>query len=197
MEFVYGLLAGLGGCTLFLIAIITKSGGISRAAWGLNLASRVKNDPGLESRINQANSSAPAPSEKPKPTSTKPSGEPLRLLALLQAESRLLDFLLEDISNYQDAQIGQAVREIHNKAQSTLKQHLELEPIRSESEGQLVTVPAGFDPSAIRLLGNVTGQPPYNGELQHPGWRVKHLKLSPLPEGQDAFVLQPAEVQLP
>ena len=58
-------------------------------------------------------------------------------------------------------------------------------------------VPAGFDPSAIRLTGNVTGQPPFQGTLQHHGWRVKEIKLAPPPEGQDQFIVQPAEVELP
>ena len=108
----------------------------------------------------------------------------------------MIDFLLEDIGSFQDAQVGQAVRDIHRKDQAVLKQHLVLEPIVAGAEGEKVTVPAGFDPSAIRVLGNVTGQPPYTGEVQHPGWRVRGLKLSPLPVGQDAFVIQPAEVQL-
>ena len=64
------------------------------------------------------------------------------------------------------------------------------------SDGERVTVPKGFDPSAVRVLGNVTGEPPYSGELQHPGWRVKELKLPTVAEGQDQFVLQPAEVQV-
>jgi hypothetical protein len=57
--------------------------------------------------------------------------------------------------------------------------------------------PAGFDPSAIRLTGNVTGEPPFKGTLQHHGWRVKEIKLGPVPEGQDEFVLAQAEVVLP
>src|SRR5262245_23558531 len=45
---------------------------------------------------------APPP---PKPaTLSRPSGVPLRSLALLQREGRLVDFLLEDIQNYPDAQ---------------------------------------------------------------------------------------------
>jgi hypothetical protein len=59
-----------------------------------------------------------------------------------------------------------------------------------------VTVPAGFDPSAVRVLGNVTGTPPFTGTLQHPGWRVREIKLAPPPAGADEFVIQPAEVQL-
>src|SRR5207237_10017492 len=127
----------------------------------------------------------------------RPSGAPLRLLALLQREGRLVDFLLEDIQAYPDSQIGAAVRDIHRHCQAALKEHLDLSPIMPQSEGNRVEVPPGFDPSAIRLTGNVSGQPPFHGTLQHHGWRVRELKLAPPPEGQDEFVLQPAEVELP
>ena len=40
----------------------------------------------------------------------KPTAEPLRLLALLQREGRLVDFLLEDIQGATDEQIGAGVR---------------------------------------------------------------------------------------
>jgi len=136
----------------------------------------------------------PAPTETGPP---KPSGEPLRLLALLQRDGRLLDFLLEDIQAYADAQIGAAVRDIHRQCQAALKEHLVLEPVVAKSEGDTVEVPPGFDPSAIRLTGNVTGQPPFRGTLQHHGWRAKEIKLAPRPEGQDQLVLMPAEVELP
>jgi Domain of unknown function (DUF2760) len=135
--------------------------------------------------------------EPPKPDAAKPSGAPLRLLALLQREGRLLDFLLEDIQAYPDAQIGATVREIHRQCQSALKEHLDLQPVLPQPEGSPVDITSGFDPSAIRLTGNVTGQPPFRGTLQHHGWRVKHIKLAPPPEGQDEFVLMPAEVELP
>src|SRR5262249_54971860 len=60
--------------------------------------------------------SAPA-AEPPKPAEpAKPSGAPLRLLALLQREGRLLDFLMEDVQPYTDAQIGAAVRDIHRNS---------------------------------------------------------------------------------
>jgi Domain of unknown function (DUF2760) len=131
----------------------------------------------------------------PKPP--KPSGEALRLLALLQREGRLLDFLLEDVQPYNNDQIGAAVRDIHNNCRKAIQDHLVLEPILKDGEGATVQVPAGFDPSAVRLTGNVTGQPPFRGTLQHHGWRVKELKLAAPPEGQDEFVLQPAEVELP
>jgi hypothetical protein len=127
----------------------------------------------------------------------KPSGEALRLLALLQREGRLLDFLLEDIQGYGNEQIGAAVRDIHKNCQKAIKDHIVLEPVLKDAEGATVQVPTGFDPSAVRLTGNVTGQPPFKGTLQHHGWRVKELKLATPAQGQDEFVLQPAEVELP
>jgi hypothetical protein len=140
----------------------------------------------------------PAPAEPEKPAGPpKPSGAPLRLLALLQREGRLLDFLMEDVQNYTDAQIGAAVRDIHRTCRKALQDHLVLDPILKEAEGSEVTVPAGFDPSAVRLTGNVTGQPPFRGSLRHHGWRVREIKLAPPPSGQDEFVIQPAEVELP
>jgi hypothetical protein len=115
----------------------------------------------------------------------------------LQRDSRLLDFFMDDINAAPDDQIVAFVKKMHPVCQTSLKDHLVLEPIMAQTEGDTVDVAAGFDPSAIRLLGNVTGQPPFRGTLQHPGWRVTEIKLAPPPAGQDEFIVQPAEVYLP
>jgi hypothetical protein len=183
--------------TAFLVAVlaIAQAGSVGRASWGLTVAGRANADPALAARIDELLGAPAAPAVPPAPP--KPSGEPLRLLALLQTEARLVDFLMEDISGAADAQVGQAVREIHKKAQQVLKDHLTLDEILPDPGAGTVTVPKGFDPSAVRVVGNVTGEPPFTGELQHPGWKVKEIKLPAKAEGQDPFVLQPAEVQLP
>ena len=176
----------------FLISLIFA--GFDSAKLGLARRSfrRILSDADFAAKVQPLLAAASQPTGPP-----KPSGEPLRMLALLQREGRLLDFLLEDIQSYPDAQIGAAVRDIHRQCQAAFKEHLVLEPVLPESEGSTVEVPSGFDPSAIRLTGNVTGQPPFQGTLQHHGWRVKELKLAPPPEGQDELVLMPAEVELP
>lgn len=139
----------------------------------------------------------PSSMEPAKPAGPpKPSSEPLRILAALQQEARLIDFLMEDIAGASDAQIGQAVRDIHAKSRSVLNQLLDLAPVLPQQEGESATVAKGFDPSAVRVLGNVTGEPPFTGSVQHPGWRVKKINLGPVAAGQDGFVLQPAEVQV-
>jgi hypothetical protein len=126
----------------------------------------------------------------------KPSAEPLRLLALLQREGRLVDFLLEDIQSYDDAQVGAAVRDIQQKCQAALREHVVMQPVISKAEGENVEIPAGYDPSAVRLTGNLTGKPPFRGVLRHHGWRVQKLSLTPPPSGQDEFIVSPAEVEL-
>jgi hypothetical protein len=197
----YGEIIVAVGCTLgavvllwLLYALAQGGGSLARYFASRAVARRWLNDPAFAAKVNPLLAPA-APPEPAKPP--KPSAEPLRLLALLQREGRLLDFLLEDIQGYANDQIGAAVRDIHRQCQSAVKEHLELAPVLGAQEGSTVDVPTGFDPSAIRLTGNVTGQPPFRGTLQHHGWRVTTIKLKAPPEGQDEFVLQPAEVELP
>jgi hypothetical protein len=134
------------------------------------------------------------PPEPPPPS--KPSGEPLRLLALLQREGRLVDFLMEEIQAYPDTQIGAAARDIHRQCKKVVQEHLQLEPVLAQNEEEPVTIADGFDPATVRLTGNVTGKPPFTGTLKHRGWRVKEIKLPQKVEGQDDFILMPAEVEL-
>jgi uncharacterized protein DUF2760 len=196
MDIAIGLIVGLVvGAFLTFGVLILKAGSPGGVFEGLGVASKAKHDPAFAAKLQAILAGAEIkPIEPPKPD--KPDGTPLRILALLQTEARLVDFLMEEIDGAADAQIGQAVREIHKKAQSALRQHAAIEPVLGGQEGDTVTVPAGFDPSAIRVVGNVTGAPPFSGAINHPGWRVKELKLAAPPEGADEFVLQPAEVQI-
>jgi hypothetical protein len=191
MELYQGLALGVVVGALAAVAVLAVMAG-GKLGLGLKVGKRAGSDAGFATKLNDLLAAKPV---EPKPA--KPSGAPLRLLALLQREGRLLDFLLEDLKSYQDAQVGAAVRDIHQKCQATVKEHLVLQPVLPQSEGSTVTVPPGFDPSAVRLTGNVTGQPPFTGVLQHPGWRVAELKIASPPEGQDEFVLMPAEVEIP
>lgn len=120
----------------------------------------------------------------------------IALLAVLQREGRLVDFLREDISAYSDAQVGAAARSIHACCRKALDEHLLLEPVRTEDEGARIVVPNGFDPSAIRLTGRVGGKPPFRGVLRHRGWRTKQVELPTDPAGQDLSIIAPAEVEI-
>jgi hypothetical protein len=174
-----------------VVSALTR--GFSRFGLAWQMFRRVSADAAFAEKVNALVN--PPPPEPPKPV--KRSAEPLRLLSLLQREGRILDFFLEDISGAPDELVGAGVRELHRKAQTVLKEHLTLEPVLPQKEEETVTVPAGFDPSTIRLTGNITGKPPFKGVLKHHGWRVKDYKFASPPEGQDEFVVAPAEVDLP
>ena len=77
-----------------------------------------------------------------------------------------------------------------------LREHFTLTAVRSESEGQRLTLPAGFDAGATRVTGNVVGQAPFTGTLAHRGWRASATRLPQLAPGHDASVLAQAEVEL-
>jgi hypothetical protein len=133
---------------------------------------------------------------KPKPVAES-SDRAVQMLALLQRDGRLVDFLAEDISPYPDGQLGAAVRTIHSSCRQVLDRYLKLEPVIASDEDQPVTVPTGFDPAAVKLLGNVMGEPPIKGVLRHRGWRVKEVNLPSLPQGTGREIIAPAEVEVP
>jgi hypothetical protein len=120
----------------------------------------------------------------------------LQLLALMQAEGRLIDFIQEDVSAFDDAQIGAAARVVHQGVKKALLSHIELSPITEDMEGTTVTLPADFNAHAYRLVGNISGQGPYNGTLVHKGWRATSIELPQTVEEYDFTVLAPAEVEV-
>jgi hypothetical protein len=120
----------------------------------------------------------------------------LVLLGLLQRHGRFVDFVEQDIADFDDSDVGVAARVVHEGCRKALRSNLQLEPIRLEVEESQVEVAAGFDPSEIKLTGKVTGSAPYRGVLRHQGWRASDLSLPrPLP-GHDPAVVAPAEVEL-
>jgi hypothetical protein len=120
----------------------------------------------------------------------------LALLALLQREGRFVDFVRDSVDGASDADIGAAAREVHRGCRKVLDQHLSFEPVMPGEEEAKVTVPKGFDPAEVRLIGEAKGDPPFRGTLRHHGWRVVDAKLPQLAEGIDRSVIAPAEVEL-
>lgn len=120
----------------------------------------------------------------------------LQLLSLLQREGRFVDFLEEDVSSFSDAQIGAAARVVHDGCRKAIREHLPIEPVRTEEEGAKIKLEKGFDAHRVRLTGNVTGEAPFTGTLAHRGWKVKEVKLPKMTEGHDASIVAPAEVEV-
>jgi hypothetical protein len=140
-----------------------------------------------------------APKEKKAPAPVMREAGPeaaLQLLALLQREGRFVDFLEEDVAGYPDAQIGAAARVVHEKCRAAVREHFPLEPVRSEEEGARVKLEKGFDAARVRVVGNVVGDPPFEGTLAHRGWRVREVRLPKMTEGHDPAIVAAAEVEL-
>jgi Domain of unknown function (DUF2760) len=139
----------------------------------------------------------PAPEAAAPPAPAQPRhSEALHVLALLQRDGRLIDFLSESLEGFSDSEIGAAARTVHAGCRKALDAYLDLEPVFREAEGANVTVAPGFDPNAVRLTGNVVGEPPFRGSLRHHGWRAIRTAFPAPPEAQDPRILAPAEVEL-
>ncbi len=141
-----------------------------------------------------------APKSKPEQPTAPPTpacSEALILLATLQREARFVDFIQEPLGNYSDAQIGAAARDVHRDCGTVLKRLFALQPVLSEEEGAEVEVPVGFDAGRYRLSGNVTGEPPFRGQMVHHGWQATVCEL-PAWSGTVAAarVVAPVEVEL-
>lgn len=144
-----------------------------------------------------------APKTAPAPEPRKPAPKPpvrsdaLALLATLQREARLVDFLQEDLTGFTDAQIGAAAREVHRASKAVVARLFELRAIVDQPEGSPIDVPAGFDPGRYHLTGQIAGEPPYRGQIAHHGWEASRCEL-PAWTGSDraARVVAPVEVEV-
>ena len=119
-------------------------------------------------------------------------------LAMLQARGRLVDFLMDDINTYDDAQVGAAARVVHAGCKAALLEHFRISPVRAESEGSRVQVAAGYLPDEYRLVGKISGPAPFSGVLVHHGWKTDAVNLPRvLRSSTDRLpAIAPAEVEL-
>jgi len=154
-------------------------------------------------------------SARQKPPPSKPQAEPARaappalaaaradaeivsFLAIFQERGRLIDFLMDDITTYDDAQVGAAARVVHQGCKAALQEHFRIRPIREESEGSSVTIPAGYAADEYRLIGKISGPGPFSGTLLHHGWKIDSVNLPRLVRGDPERLptIAPAEVEL-
>jgi hypothetical protein len=143
------------------------------------------------------------PAEAPRPpaaalAANQADAEVVNFLATMQQRGRLVDFLMDDITAYSDAQVGAAARVVHGGCSAVLKEHLRVRPVREENEGAAIEVPGGYRADEYRLVGTVRGSPPFTGVLVHRGWRVEEINLPRLlrPDEDRLPTIAPAEVEL-
>jgi Domain of unknown function (DUF2760) len=137
----------------------------------------------------------PAPTE---PEASRANAEIVHFLAMLQERGRLVDFLMDDINPYSDAQVGAAARVVHAGCRGILQEHFSINPVRTEQEGSMVQVPAGYSADEYRLVGKIVGSAPFSGMLVHRGWKTDMVKLPQLLRGtaDQLPAIAPAEVEV-
>jgi len=128
----------------------------------------------------------------PKPQASAADGA-VQMLGILQRDSRLVDFLMEDITAYTDDQVGAAIRDVQVQAKQTLERYLKLQPVIDAVEETTVTT-LGLDSASYKLIGKV----PANGKaasgvLRHRGWKAAHVDL---PSAKSSTILAPAELEV-
>lgn len=141
--------------------------------------------------------SRPAPVAPPTPV-VKISDGALQILHIFQRDSRLIDFLMEDVSGYADDQIGAAVRTLHSDCRASLNRHLTLAPVMDGVEGTYQKLDGSKppDPNRVKLIGNVPANGKVSGgTLRHRGWMAGSINLPPLGK-QDPSIIAPAEVEV-
>jgi hypothetical protein len=149
----------------------------------------------LAAELGLARRVAPKPAAAPAPAAATPADGALQILSILQRDSRLVDFLMEDVSAYSDDQVGAAVRSLHDQCRDALGRYVQLAPVIDGVEGTFTRL-ASIDPANVKLLGNVPPQPPPGGILRHKGWRCVKVDLPVLQGKQDMKVIAPAEVEI-
>ena len=140
----------------------------------------------------------PARAASSAPAAARADAEIVSFLAVLQEKGRLVDFLMDNINPYNDAQVGAAARVVHAGCKRVLQEHFSIHPLRTEDEGSTVQVPAGYAADEYRLVGKIAGQAPFSGVLVHRGWKTDMVKLPqllPSTSGQ-LPAIAPAEVEL-
>jgi Domain of unknown function (DUF2760) len=139
---------------------------------------------------------APVPIQPPAPTINRAEAEMAAFLGLLQEKGRLVDFLMDDVTPYEDAEVGAAARVVHQGCQQVLQEYFKISAISETREGAEVTVPAGYSPDQYRLVGKLTGEPPFTGTLLHKGWKTESVKLPRIAVTERLPAIAPAEVEL-
>jgi Domain of unknown function (DUF2760) len=139
--------------------------------------------------------SPPAP---PVSAANQFDAEVVNFLSILQERGRFIDFLMDDIAGYSDAQVGAAGRVLHEGCKAVLREHFGISPMRTEKEGSTVSVPTGYASDDYRLVGKISGEAPFTGTLIHHGWKAEWVKLPRVARiGADKLpAVAPAEVEL-
>ncbi len=156
-------------------------------------------EPLLAARGEPAPSEADKKVEKPAaPAAPTPvRNDAITLLAALQREARFVDIVQEPLGEYSDQQIGAAARDVLRDCGSVLDRLFALQPLVDDEEGAELETSSELDTGRYRLTGNVSGDPPFRGQLVHHGWQATRCELPSWSGSREAaLVVSPIEIEV-
>ena len=106
---------------------------------------------------------------------------------------------MEPIDGIDDAQVAAAARVVHQGCREVLSEWIRVAPIFSGIEGERTTLERGFSPEEYRLIGNIKGEPPFEGTVVHRGWKIEKISLpreTKRPAAPADSVITPAEFEI-
>jgi hypothetical protein len=175
---------------------LSRIGLAFRSFFAILFSGKLPADIALEFGFSPQKKAQPAAKPAPAARIPQPADGALQILGILQRDSRLIDFLMEDISAYSDDQVGAAVRDLHQQCRDSLGRYLRLGPVIDGVEGSPTKLDSN-DPATVKLLGNVpVSGKASSGLLRHKGWKAEKIDLPPLAPGSNSAVIAPAEVEI-
>ena len=159
---------------------------------------KVLGDRGFAARLRDLLDGAADTAElPPEPEPAEERNDAITLLAALQREGRFVDFLMEPLDDFSDADIGAVARDIHRQCRETVQRFFALRPLADAAEGSELSVSGDFDNGQFKLGGQVEGKGPYRGRIAHPGWQASRIQI-PDWSGSDESVrvVAPTEVEV-
>jgi len=125
----------------------------------------------------------------------------VQFLARLQEKGRLLDFLMDDITSYDNESVGAAARIVHQGCCEVLDDSFTIETVHAGAEMETITLADNYDSAAYRLSGKVPESAPFAGSVLHRGWKTTRVNLPQLVTSADNIntarsIIAPAEVEI-
>ncbi len=101
----------------------------------------------------------------------------VQFLARLQEKGRLVDFIMDDIAAYDNESVGAAARIVHQGCCEVIKECFTIEAVHPGAEMEEISLADNYDSNSYRLVGRVPDSAPFNGQVQHRGWKTTSVKL--------------------
>ena len=145
--------------------------------------------------VNRIEAAAQPVSEPPVPQPAR--SDAITVLAALQRDARFVDFVLEPIDGYSDAQVGAAVREVHRGCSDVIQRMFSPVAIIDQAEDSTAEV-SNAASGLYRLTGNVSqSSGSVSGKLAHHGWVAKKCSVPEWSGDDEAInVIGPAEIHV-